>query len=153
MVAIAVAASTAAFTQADAPKSHGTVRFNPAPAVIGLSLGIPKLVVDWTPCVSENLGIPAEFDVAMFNGRLFGGALSGVEEVVAGNKEKNGLYLSGLAGVYAIAGDLVLAAKADIGYQLVTNSGFVFVPAVGFKYNGVTGAGFDLKLDVGFTYR
>jgi hypothetical protein len=131
----------------------GLIRFKPAATLVGLAIGIPELVVDWIPYVSPSLGIPIEVDIATAGGSIAVGVLSGVEGVLLGTKEKNGMFLTALGGVYLAGGYIIFGGRADIGYQLVSNKGFVFTPAAGFKYNSFSGFSFDLMLDIGFAYR
>ncbi len=69
------------------------------------------------------------------------------------NREKNGMYLSFLIGIYTIQNYSIFTLKTDIGYQLITRKGFVFTPAAGIKYNELTGTSFDLMIDIGFAYK
>ena len=133
----------------------GTVRFKPAASILPLLIGVLEGVVDWVPYVSPNVGIPIEFDVAYISGAgIFGySIMAGIEGIVGSQKEKNGLYLSALAGPMIIENVVLFNAKADIGYQLVTDGGFVFTPAVGVKYSSINGFGYDVMLDIGFAYK
>ena len=154
VVVMLLSIAIGAFAQQKADsKWSGTLRFKPAATIIGLVDGIPEIVVDWVPYVSPNLGIPIEFDAASYNGYFLGGVLAGVETELVGSSEKNGLYLATLGGIYIIGPYYCIAGKADIGYQLLTDGGFLFTPAAGFKFNTLTGFSFDLMLDIGFAYR
>jgi hypothetical protein len=132
---------------------NGTIRFKPVATIVGVLAGIPEIIVDWVPYISTNIGIPIEMDVAIYQGFFFGGFLSGIESTLFGQKEKCGLYISALGGLYFILGYPIFALKTDIGYQWVSNNGFVFTPAVGLKYNAATGSSFDLMIDIGFAYK
>jgi hypothetical protein len=137
------------FSQNNDWKWGGTVRFKPAATIIGLAAGGLEVVADWVPYVTPNVGIPIEFDIAVIGGIMGFGIMSGVEAVPVRHKEKSGLYLTALGGPFFIAQYLAIALKADIGYQLVTDGGFVFTPAIGVKYNSISGVSLDLMLDIG----
>jgi hypothetical protein len=63
------------------------------------------------------------------------------------------MYMAALGGVVLMGGDIIFCGRADIGYQVVTDGGFVFTPAGGFKFSTFTGFSLDLMLDIGFAYR
>jgi hypothetical protein len=137
------------------------VRFNPADVFINLHNAIPGMYVTWTPYVLPNLGIPAEIDVNVGWGVLPGveiSLLSGVEYLPVGpaGKDKNGLFLDAKIGLSLFIHEKIkpaFVAKADAGYQFVTKKGFVFTPGIGTVYNGRSGFGLNVMLDLGFAYR
>jgi len=49
--------------------------------------------------------------------------------------------------------DAYFIAKSNIGYQFITKRGFVATPAVGIVYNGRSGFGLNIMIDLGFAYR
>ena len=134
-------------------KWGGTVRFKPAATIVGLAIGGLEVVADWVPYVTPDVGIPLEIDIAFISGIIGFGIMGGIEAVPVRHKEKSGLYITALGGPFFISHYVTFALKADIGYQLVTNGGFVFTPAIGVKYNGLSGVSLDLMLDIGFAYR
>jgi hypothetical protein len=105
------------------------------------------------------LGVTAELDLALVEslGNHPGtGVLAGVEYIPVGGADKSGLFLDVKAGAmvfFAYYAHWTFAAKAHIGYQIVTQEGFVFTPAVGVAYNSLLGLFVDVMLDVGFAYR
>ncbi|MCL2186447.1 MAG: hypothetical protein FWB86_11455 [Treponema sp.] len=135
----------------------GTVRFNPADLFINLHNALPGIYVTWTHFILPNFGIPAEIDINFGWGVLPGveiSILSGIEYLLAG-KNKKGFFLDAKIGLSLFFNEDVKAAfiaKANIGYQLVTKKGFVFTPAIGGVYNGRSGLGLNLMLDLGFAY-
>jgi hypothetical protein len=131
----------------------GTVRFKPAATVFGLLSGGLEVVAAWVPYASPNFGIPIEIDAGTVAGIGFVGMMTGFEAISAPQKEKNGLFFTALAGPVFIANTVSYGAKADIGYHTVTDSGFVFTPAIGVKYYGFSGFALDIMLDIGFAYR
>ena len=139
----------------------GTVRFNPADNMINLHNAMPGLYVTWTPFILPNLGIPAELDINFGWGALPGvqiSLLSGVEYVPIGPtaNKKSGLFLDAKIGLSFFVNDgikLFFVSKANIGYQLITKRGFVFTPGAGIVYNGRSGFGLNVMLDLGFAYR
>jgi len=140
----------------------GIVRLNSADMFINLHNALPGLYVTWIPYyVLPNIGIPAEIDVNFGWGVLPGveiSLLSGVEYIPIGpaGKDKNGLFLDakfGLSLFFNEGAKAAFIAKANVGYQFVTNRGFVATPAVGFVYNGRSGFGLNLMFDLGFAYR
>ncbi|MDR1803155.1 MAG: hypothetical protein LBQ94_06060 [Treponema sp.] len=138
----------------------GTVRFNPADMFVNLHNALPGMYVTWTPYILPNLGIPAEIDVNLGWGVLPGvevSLLTGAEYIPIGpsGKDKNGLFLDAKAGLSFFFNEGVKAAfvgKSNIGYQFITNKGFVATPAVGAVYNGRSGFGLNLMFDLGFAY-
>jgi hypothetical protein len=139
----------------------GSVRFNPADIFINLHNAIPGMYVTWTPYILPNLGIPAEIDVNFGWGVLPGveiSLLTGAEYIPIGpaGKDKNGLFLDAKIGLSLFFNEGAKAAfivKSNVGYQLITKKGFVFTPAAGVVYNGRSGFGFNLMLDLGFAYK
>jgi hypothetical protein len=139
----------------------GTVRFNPADMFINLHNALPGLYVTWTPYILPNLGIPAELDVNFGWGVLPGveiSLLSGAEFIPIGpaEKDKNGLFLDAKIGLSLFINERAKAffiAKANAGYQLITRRGLVLTPAVGGIYNGRSGFGLNVMLDLGFAYK
>jgi len=140
----------------------GILRFNPADMFINLHNALPGLYITWIPYyILPNLGIPAEIDIHFGWGVLPGveiSLLTGIEYITAGpaGKDKNGLYLDAKAGLSVFFNEkakAALAAKANIGYQFVTNKGFVFTLAAGGVYNSRSGFGLNIMLDVGFAYK
>jgi hypothetical protein len=134
-------------------KWGGTVRFKPAATIVSLAIEGIEIMADWVPYVTPSIGIPTEIDIAFLDGIMAFGIMGGVEAVPVRHKEKSGLYLTALSGLFFIEQYAIFALKADIGYQLVTDGGFVFTPAIGVKYNGISGVSLDLMLDIGFAYR
>ena len=131
----------------------GLVRFRPAATIITAIFGGFEIVADWIPYVTPNIGIPVEIDFLSIGG-LFGfGIMAGIEAVPIIHKEKSGLYLTALLGALFIDKYTTFCGRANVGYQIVSNGGFVFTPAIGAKYSGMSGISFDLMLDIGFAYR
>jgi len=131
----------------------GLVRFRPLATGLSLAMGGLEIVADWVPYVSPNIGIPIEIDVASIDGDIGFGIMSGIESVPIRHREKSGFYLTALGGALYIDQKIVFIGRSNMGYQLVTNGGFVFTPAVGAKYNILTGFSLDLMMDIGFGYR
>jgi len=141
---------------------QGMVRINPADMFINLHNALPGVYVTWIPYyVLPNLGIPAEIDANFGWGVMPGveiSLLTGVEYIPIGPaaKDKNGLFVDAKTGLSLFLHEGTKAAfiaKANIGYQLVTKRGFVFTPAAGCVYNGRSGFGLNIMLDLGFAYR
>jgi hypothetical protein len=139
---------------------NGTVRFNPADLFINLHNALPGMYATWTPYVLPNLGVPVEVDVNVGWGVLPGvevSLLSGAEYIPVGpaGKNKSGLFLDAKIGLSLFIHEgahAAFVANTDAGYQLITKKGFVFTPAVGAVYNGRTGFGLNVMLDLGFAY-
>jgi len=132
----------------------GLVRFRPLATVFSLVEGGFEIAADWVPYVTPSLGIPVEIDFVSIAGMTGFGIMSGVEAVPLRHKEKSGLYLTALGGFLFIGEYITYIARVNIGYQLVTNRGFVLTPAVGAKISGaIEGISLDLMLDIGFAYR
>jgi len=140
----------------------GVVRVNFADMFINLHNALPGICVTWIPYyVLPNLGIPAEIDMYFGSDVLPGfeiSLLSGVEFIPIGpsGQDKNGLFLDAKIGLSLFFNEGTKAAfiaKANAGYQFITEEGFVATPAVGFVYNGRSGFGLNIMLDFGFAYK
>lgn len=139
----------------------GTARLNPADLFINLHNALPGMYVTWTPYVLLNLGVPVEVDINFGWGVLPGvevSLLTGVEylPIRPAGKDKNGLFLDAKIGVSLFFHEGAKAAfisKANVGYQFITRKGVVFLPGVGVVYNGRSGFGLNVMLDLGFAYR
>jgi len=139
----------------------GIVRFDPLTTIlevfVGLVFGYPSfgIVADWVPYVTPNIGIPVEIEVSTLNNIY--GILSGIEAIPLRHKEKSGLYLAAMGGPYYASQRVTFGLKAKIGYQLVTDDGFVLTPTVGVKYlrrsDNISDLGFDLMAGIGFAYK
>ena len=132
----------------------GLLRFRPLATVFSLTIGGFEIAADWVPYVTPSLGIPVEIDFFSIAGFTGFGIMSGVEAVPLRHKEKSGLYLTALGGFLFFGEYITYIARANIGYQLITNRGFVLTSAVGAKIGGLTdGIALDLMFDIGFAYR
>ena len=136
----------------------GLVRFNLGNNIIELIYGSRYFqgTIDIVPYIKENLGIPIDITLRGGPGGGFIQLLSGIEGAALSSREKNGLFFTALAGPLVVITDdvyLSFAFKGDVGYQLVTNGGFVFTPAIGFRLLNFVYIEFDLKLDIGFAWR
>jgi len=139
----------------------GTVRFNPADNFFNLHNALPGMYITWTQYIMPNLGIPAEIDVNFGWGVLPGveiSFLSGVEylPIKPTGKAENGLFLDtkiGLSFFIYQGVSVFFIAKANAGYQIITKKGFVFTPGAGPVYNGRSGFGLNIMLDIGFAYK
>jgi hypothetical protein len=143
-------------------KWDGTVRFKPAQTIVNLAFNNAlDIAVAWIPYVRPNWGIPVEFEIASIDGVIAWGLMIGVEGLPVRHREKSGLYLSGMIGVaqyisryYGRTTIAAFIAKAHVGYQIVSKSGFVFTPAIGARYNTLEeGFALDLMIDIGFAYK
>jgi len=138
----------------------GIVRVDPLTVILevfaGSVFGYPSfgIIADWVPYVTPCIGIPVEIEVSTLNSIY--GVLSGIEAIPLRHKEKSGLYLSAMGGLYYFS-YVTFGLKARIGYQLVTDRGFVLTPAVGVKYlrrSGTIGdLEFNLMIGIGFAYK
>ena len=131
----------------------GLVRFRPLSTVLTLTLGGFNIVGCWIPYVTPNIGIPIEIDFATIGGITGVGIAAGIEVIPLRHKEKSGLFLTALLGAMFIEQYVSFTGRTNIGYQIVTDGGFVFTPAIGLKYNSISGIAFDLMLDIGFGYK
>lgn len=134
----------------------GQLRFNPmfTGLVLGTSGGF-ALNSTFVAYVDKHLGIPVELGCTFVGNSAAFTLLSGLEAIPLGTADKNGLFLSGKAGAgLTIVDDLMhfeLKGGLDLGYQFITEGGFVFIPAVGLRTNGLD-VGLNLMLDVGFAW-
>ena len=138
----------------------GTLRFDITDNFINLHNALPGMSVTWTQYIMQNLGIPVEIDTHIGWGVLPGvqiALLSGIEYIPIGpaDKDKNGILLTAKIGLSLfILKELLptFVTKANIGYQYISEKGFVFTPAAGAVYNQRTGLGLNIILDIGFAY-
>ena len=134
-------------------KWGGLFRIRPMASVLSIAFGGFELVADWVPYVSPNVGIPIEADFVVIN-KVFGfGIAGGIEAVPVRHKEKSGLYMTALVGPLFVNRYVTFMGRANIGYQIVTNGGFVFTPAIGIKFAVKSGVMLDIMLDIGFGYK
>ena len=153
--------SGACISQEQQSTWNGTVRFNPADLFINLHNAIPGVYVTWTPHILPNLGIPVEIDTNIGWGILPGleiSILSGLEYLPIGppGKDKNGFFLDakiGLSLFFNKGSATAFIAKANVGYQFITHKGFILLPGAGIVYNGRSGLGLNIMLDLGFAYK
>jgi len=137
----------------------GTLRFNTADNFINLHNALPGIDITWTRYILSNLGVSAEIDLNFGWGVLPVveiSLLGGVEYIPIGPANKNGLFLDAKIGLSIFIFDEIepfFIAKANAGYQLITENGFVFTPGIGVIYNGRSGFGLNLMLDLGFAYK
>ena len=131
----------------------GLIKFKPLSTVLFLIQGGFNIAGYWVPYVTPGIGIPIEIDFTINNGTPGVGISAGIEVIPLRHKEKSGLFLTALIGAGFIERNIVFTQRADIGYQLVTDGGFVFTPAIGVKYNSMQKIEFDLMIDIGFGYK
>ena len=134
-------------------KWGGLIRFRPFATIVSVAMGGFEIVADWIPYVTPSIGIPIEIDYCKIYGISGFGIMTGFEAIPARHREKSGFYLTALMGAFFIDKYSTFAVRGNVGYQIVSDSGFVFTPAFGVKYNGISGVSFDLMLDIGFAYR
>ena len=143
----------------------GLVRFKPLVTVVGFLAGaligapVFDFAVDWVPYVTPSIGIPVGVEIISIGGIFGFGIFTGIEAVPVRHMEKSGLFLTAVAGPVFILQRVFAFGRADIGYQIVTNGGFVFTPAIGIKYDSYavlssnSPIAFHFMLDLGFAYR
>ena len=85
---------------------------------------------------------------------VLAGFLAGVTTALLTRKLGISKILSGILVMLILYSvNLRIMGRANIGYQLVADNGFVFTPAIGVKYNGLSGVSLDLMLDIGFAHK
>ena len=132
----------------------GTVKFDPLAALFaGIVWHGFNMVVSWVPYISHNIGIPVEAEFIIANEIIGFGIMTGIEAVPIPVKEKNGLYVTAVAGAIFLNNEVKFGAKALIGYQWIFGKGFVLNPSIGALYTGFTGFSFTYSFDIGFAYR
>ena len=116
------------------------VRFNPlATVVAAVALGSFELDMQYARYLTPKVGIPVEFDVFISERWGSGFALlSGIEAVPATHRQKSGLFLNLLAGIFVFDEEVGFMTTANIGYQLMTKNGFAFNVALGPRFNTIT---------------
>jgi hypothetical protein len=129
------------------------IKFKPFATIYALFFGLIEVDLQNTFYLTPKVGIPLEVDIFGAPGMGAGFAImTGIEAVPATHSQKSGLLLNALAGVIVYDG-AGLIANANIGYQLVTNSGFVFATAIGPMYSGLTNkVTLRFSLDFGFAF-
>ena len=136
----------------------GLVKWRASQSIVSLVFGYIDIDVAWVPYVTENIGIPIDFDLEFFTDATVIQLLTGIEFIPLHSKEKNGLFLTLLGGVSLFFLDNgkvypLFSFRANIGYQIVTDRGFVFTPGIGYRFPISGPLVVDLMLDIGFAYR
>ena len=145
------------FSQTEDENWGGIVRFDVLATVLeafaGSVFGYPSfgIIADWVPYVTPSIGIPVEIEISILNNIY--GIMGGIEAVPFRHKEKSGLYLAAMGGPYYAFQRVTFGLKAKIGYQLVTDNGFVFTPAIGVKYLIDALVELNLMIGMGFAYK
>ena len=149
-----VIAAGMVFSQSDNDMEWGGLaRFRPLATAQSIIFRRFEIVADVVPYIAPNIGIPIEIDIFTNSGNVGIGIMSGIEALPFPKKEKNGLYLTAIAGPMLINKHFAIIGRGNVGYQFVTDRGFVFTPALGAKFNSLTGIHLDLMMDIGFAYR
>jgi hypothetical protein len=128
------------------------VRFRPLVTIVGAARGIFDFEIQYARYITPGLGIPVNVEIAKTE-ELFGFAImTGLEGVLIKHRPKSGLFLNALAGIIILK-ETGLIVNPDIGYQLISNRGFVFNVTLGPEYNSLTSkARARLSLDFGFAF-
>jgi len=129
------------------------IKVKPLATVIGAVLGFFELDLQYARYLTPKIAIPVEVDfVGGGNLGMAFGFMTGIEGVPVTHRQKSGLYLNALAGVIIYDGVSVLA-NPNIGYQLITKSGFAFSATIGALYSGYTNVVTPrFSLDFGFAF-
>ncbi|MCL2435855.1 MAG: hypothetical protein FWD09_06945 [Lentimicrobiaceae bacterium] len=130
------------------------VRFKPLATILaGAVFGYFELGVHYARYLGPKVAIPVEFDFfAMTNVGAGVALMTGIEALPLTHRQKSGLYLNGLIGIWRFKG-VSFVANVNIGYQLVTKKGFVLNANLGPRYHGLTKK-VDLRytIDIGFAF-
>jgi hypothetical protein len=149
--------NTTAKTQNSYEKEFKNIlRFKPAATFASLALGLGEIDLQYVRYVHPKIGIPVEVDLAFGDGGFGIGIMSGIETVPITHRQKSGLFMNLLVGGMVMTdgyeGVLTFCGYSHIGYNLCTRKGFVFTPAIGVGYNGITGFVLSFMLDIGFAF-
>jgi len=115
------------------------IKANLFTTALGALIGIFDLDLQYSRYLTPKFAIPVRFEIAGI--RDFGMAfsvLTGIEAVPFTHRQKSGLMIDALVGFMSIDRYVGLVAHADIGYQLVSKSGFVFNAGIGPGYDSFT---------------
>ena len=137
----------------DEKEFKNVVRFDPFSTIVLAPFGLFALDVQYARYLTPKIAIPVNLQVIAGGG--IGGftLLSGIEAVPVTHRQKSGLFLNALAGITYLDYDTGFAARANIGYQLVSRKGFAFNVAIGPGYDTITGkVGITGMLSFGFAF-
>jgi len=130
------------------------LRFKPLATILAAAVfGYFELGIHYATYLGPKVAIPIEFDFfALANVGTGFTLMTGIEAVPLTHRQKSGLYLNGLIGVWVFQG-VAIVVNPNIGYQLVTKKGFVFNANLGPRYHGLTKK-VDLRyaIDIGFAF-
>ncbi|MDR1591615.1 MAG: hypothetical protein LBS16_01850 [Prevotellaceae bacterium] len=136
---------------------RGTVRFKPLATLVSMvAMGGLDFITVVVPYVHPKIGIPVEVELVYVDDIFGFGLMTGFEfiPILNPNRDKSGLFINLEGGIACFPGyDTGFIGTSNIGYQLVSDRGFVFTPAVGFKHDSLNGnTTFNLMLDIGFAF-
>jgi len=125
------------------------IRINFGATAYGATKGVMNFNFLFSRYLSPHVAIPFEFEIVAneYLKCIRWALMTGIEAVPVTHRQKSGLFINALVGVvvypkywsyfqpYTIIG---VAVNVNIGYQLVTKSGFVFNAAAGPMYDFAT---------------
>jgi len=129
------------------------LRFKPLATILAATIfGYFELGIHYATYLGPNVAIPIELDFFVLANVAGFALMTGIEAVPFTHRQKSGLYLNGLIGVWVFQG-ASLVVNPNIGYQLVTKKGFVLNANLGPRYHGLTKK-VDLRytIDIGFAF-
>ena len=135
------------------------IRINPLAIIIAAAEydGL-ELDMQYARYITPKVAIPVELDIFLSDWGNGVALLTGIEAVpVTTKRQKSGLFLNALAGIIVADvgyyGEAGLMVTANIGYQLMTQKGFVLNVAVGPRYDTITEeVSGNFMLSLGFAF-
>ena len=146
---------------------NNMIRINPLVPILGaIMFGMIDIEFQYAGYIAPKVAIPIDIEFGGINDvGMVAILMTGIEVVLATHRQKSGPVLQAFVGPYINAIDVVarnhyrlnrgvwVAAKAGIGYQLVSKSGFVLNTAVGLKYNSFENRiAFNIDLNLGVAF-
>jgi len=129
------------------------IKIKPFATILGAIAGYFEIDLLYTRYLTPKFGIPVEVDLAFISELGFGfGLMTGIEAVPFTHRQKSGFFINALAGVL-VYDDASFMANINVGYQLITKTGFVFNALIGPMYYGATNQfRARFSLDFGFAF-
>ena len=132
---------------------ENVIRFSPVPMLLGAYSGYLIIPLSYSRYVTPKVAIPVMLQYIRISGLSEFTIMTGIEAVPATHRQKSGLYLNALAGISIYETIALFVATANMGYQIMTKSGFVFTAALGPQYDSFNNkVRFHFMLDFGFAF-
>jgi len=129
------------------------IRFSPVAMSLGALSGYLLLPLNYSRYVTNKVAIPVAVQYVRVYGISEFTIMTGIEAIPATHRQKSGLFLNALTGISIMESIPIFVATTNIGYQIMTKSGFVFTAALGPQYDSFTNiVRLHFMLDIGFAF-